>query len=316
MHPTGQPATPAGLRHRHLGGLNSPIYVELGFAWQRQQAESLGRVATAKEGGEGPPEPPPRGAEALTEPLPPPAAAALSTRRSRAASCVLRRGSLSVCEKNEIYRNQAREGAQPSAPAATWVPRCRREKQPRARAPGVACVCRRAAGGAGRERLGLPGRAETGAAAAAAAGASGGSGSALREMSRDCARAAAPPRPAGEEGGEGARKRSRGPGGGRVGGERSLGEERGGSLPPSRGRTPRARGGDGARPRWARREDGERSRAAGQAPTAHSCPAPAPAAVPGPAPGALLSERHRQRRRGPASRPGPPSTHTPGQVWV
>lgn len=121
MHPTGQPGAPADLRHRHCGGLNSPIYVELGFAWQRQQAESLGRVATAKEGGEGPPEPPPRGAEALTEPLPPPAAAALSTRRSRAASCVLRRGSLSVCEKNEMYRNQAREGAQPSAPAATRV---------------------------------------------------------------------------------------------------------------------------------------------------------------------------------------------------
>lgn len=69
----------------------------------------MGRVATAKEGGEGAPEPP-RGAEALTEPLPPPAAAALSTRRSRAASCVLRRGSLSVCEKEEIDRNQAREG--------------------------------------------------------------------------------------------------------------------------------------------------------------------------------------------------------------
>ncbi|CAN8196766.1 unnamed protein product [Coccothraustes coccothraustes] len=49
-HPTGQPGAPAGPRHRHLGGLNSPIYVELGFAWQRQQAESLGRVATTRKG--------------------------------------------------------------------------------------------------------------------------------------------------------------------------------------------------------------------------------------------------------------------------
>lgn len=252
-------------------------------------------MATAKEGGEGPPEPP-RGAEALTEPLPPPAAAALSTRRSRAASCVLRRGSLSVCEKKEIDRNQAREGAQPSAPAATW------EKQPRAKAPGGACAAEpregRAVSAAGRERLGLPSagsdrrcccRGERRLRLRAA-------GSVARLRQSRCAASGRRERRAGRAAGSGA---ALGPGGGRGGGERSLGGQRAGSLPLGAGLGHREGTGRVLAGRWGRRESapGRRDRHR----TAPWCPAPAPSAhgpaavpaLPCPAPGAPLSERLR-----------------------
>lgn len=89
-HPPGRSPSRSP-KHRQLGagGLNSPIYVELGFAWQRKQAESLRRLATAKGARDSPRRRHGKPKRLLTEPLPPPAATALSTLCSRAAFCVL-----------------------------------------------------------------------------------------------------------------------------------------------------------------------------------------------------------------------------------
>lgn len=180
-------------------------------------------------------------------------------------------------------------------------------------------LCRRAAAGAGGEGGGagaaraLPGagRAASAAAAAAAAGASGGSGSALREVSRDCARAAAPPRAGGRGGRGGRRKRSRAAvpaGAGAAGsgasaasgvapslsGQGSLGTGRGrgaSSLGAGGGCRALPGGGTGTEPRI---------------PAPHlPCPRTAPGsrARPDPAPGALLSERLTRKGTGSAAEP-------------
>lgn len=154
--------------------------------WLRRRGRETARAAATGRRG------------CLTEPLPPPAAAALSTRCSPAAFCVLLAAPrlpsafVFVCNKKEKKkkkkRSRAREGAQPSAPASHLGPRCRRAEQPgrkrgRARAPGGAC-CRAAGVGvfppAGRwVRRGEGARSSwvspprAAAASAAAAGASG-----------------------------------------------------------------------------------------------------------------------------------------------
>lgn len=286
------PTAPRGTRtHREPPAapprrLNSPIYVELGFPWQRQQAESLGRVGTAKEGGEGRP----GGAEALTEPLPPPAA--LSTRRGRAASCVLRRRSpRRVPEKGNVQKSGERRGSAFSS-CSHPGPRCRREEQPGAKAPGGRRLGRRAAGGAGgerggRERLGLGAprlplpllvllvllcRGERRLRLRAA-----GSVARLRQS-----RCAAPARGRGGRGGrQEAEPRPR-RGQGRRGAER--GGERCGSLPPGAGLlgTGRGRGAPSVRAGGGRREDGERSRAAARAPHGASLPRTCPGDLHGP----------------------------------
>lgn len=131
--------------------------------------------------------------------------------------------------------------------------------------------------------------------------------------------------PAGEEGGEGGRKRScaavpAGAGSAESGASADRGVAPSLSGQDSSG-TGRARGAS------ALSEDGERSRAAGRAPSHAFLPRTCPghvrpqAARPSPAqPPGLCSqsdwEMPRQRRRCPSPLPTPHSLHTPLQVWV